>query len=157
MQLKLLFLNKHIHKVKHWLETTQAFFNNVKYIKHCFVSSSSFHTDERYTWVLGPGDMAVDVGVYNLLIRPVVPPGVKSINASVTITSITAQCIFWEETRSNWSDYGCRVSAVNQVMILKQVLATFLSTVYFSSTSFFILFHTSYITIDLINFQLISK
>ncbi len=62
--------------------------------------SSSFHTDEKYTWVLGPSDMAVDVGVYNLLIRPVVPPGVKSINASVTITSITAQCIFWEETRS---------------------------------------------------------
>ncbi|XP_059361535.1 polycystin-1-like protein 2 [Carassius carassius] len=91
--------------------------------------------DERYTWVLGPSDMAVDVGVYNLRIRPVVSPGVKSINASVTITSITAQCIFWQETRANWSDYGCRVGPKTTPNIT-QCLCTHLT---FFGSSFFVM------------------
>uniref|UniRef100_A0A8C2DZG6 Polycystic kidney disease 1 like 2b n=1 Tax=Cyprinus carpio TaxID=7962 RepID=A0A8C2DZG6_CYPCA len=94
--------------------------------------------DERYTWVLGPSDMAVDVGVYNLLIRPVVPPGVKSINASVTITSITAQCIFWQETRANWSDYGCRVGPKTTPNVT-QCLCTHLT---FFGSSFFVMPNT---------------
>ncbi|TRY83191.1 hypothetical protein DNTS_000686 [Danionella cerebrum] len=65
--------------------------------------------DEKYTWVLGPDDITIDVGVYNLVIVPVVSPGVKSVNATVTVTAVMAQCIFWEENRANWSDYGCRV------------------------------------------------
>ncbi|XP_026072633.1 polycystic kidney disease protein 1-like 2 [Carassius auratus] len=91
--------------------------------------------DERYTWVLGPSDMAVDVGVYNLLIRPVVSPGVKSINASVTITSITAQCIFWQQTKANWSDYGCRVGPKTTPNIT-QCLCTHLT---FFGSSFFVM------------------
>uniref|UniRef100_A0A8C1RRW1 Polycystic kidney disease 1 like 2b n=1 Tax=Cyprinus carpio TaxID=7962 RepID=A0A8C1RRW1_CYPCA len=91
-----------------------------------------------YTWVLGPSDMAVDVGVYNLLIRPVVPPGVKSINASVTITSITAQCIFWQETRANWSDYGCRVGPKTTPNVT-QCLCTHLT---FFGSSFFVMPNT---------------
>ncbi|XP_016090515.1 polycystic kidney disease protein 1-like 2 [Sinocyclocheilus grahami] len=94
--------------------------------------------DERYTWLLGPSDMAVDVGVYNLLIRPVVPPGVKSINASLTITSITAQCIFWEEARSNWSDYGCRVGPKTTPNVT-QCLCTHLT---FFGSSFFVMPNT---------------
>ncbi len=72
----------------------------------------------------GPSDMAVDVGVYKPSHTTCCSSGRKVNKCSVTITSITAQCIFWEETRSNWSDYGCRVSAIilknRQVVILIQ-------------------------------------
>ncbi|KAK2914329.1 hypothetical protein Q8A67_002728 [Cirrhinus molitorella] len=94
--------------------------------------------DEKYTWVLGPSDMPIDVGVYNLLIRPVVPPGVKSVDASVTITSVTAQCIFWEETRANWSDYGCRVGPKTTPNVT-QCLCTHLT---FFGSSFFVMPNT---------------
>ncbi|XDV17483.1 hypothetical protein PO909_023332 [Leuciscus waleckii] len=94
--------------------------------------------DQRYTWVLGPSDMTIDVGIYFLLIRPVVPPGVKSVDASVTITSITAQCIFWEETRSNWSDYGCRVGPKTTAEVT-QCLCTHLT---FFGNSFFVMPNT---------------
>ncbi|XP_050970426.1 polycystic kidney disease protein 1-like 2 [Labeo rohita] len=94
--------------------------------------------DEKYTWVLGPSDMPVDVGVYNLLIRPVVPPGVKSIDASVTITTVTVQCIFWQETRANWSDYGCRVGPKTNPNVT-QCLCTHLT---FFGSSFFVMPNT---------------
>ncbi|KAK7169828.1 hypothetical protein R3I94_000154 [Phoxinus phoxinus] len=94
--------------------------------------------DQRYTWVLGPSDMTIDVGIYFLLIRPVVPPGVKSVDASITITSITAQCIFWEETRSNWSDYGCRVGPKTTAEVT-QCLCTHLT---FFGNSFFVMPNT---------------
>ncbi|XP_056318345.1 polycystic kidney disease protein 1-like 2 [Danio aesculapii] len=94
--------------------------------------------DERYTWVLGPDDLALDVGVYNLLIRPKVPPGVKSINASVTVTSVTAQCIFWEQARANWSDHGCRVGPKTTPYVT-QCLCTHLT---FFGNSFFVMPNT---------------
>lgn len=94
--------------------------------------------DERYTWVLGPDALALDVGVYNLLIRPKVPPGVKSINASVSVTSVTAQCIFWEEARANWSDYGCRVGPKTTPYVT-QCLCTHLT---FFGNSFFVMPNT---------------
>ncbi|KAL7854792.1 hypothetical protein SRHO_G00169820 [Serrasalmus rhombeus] len=65
--------------------------------------------EERYTWVLGPKDTAVDAGVYYLLVRPTVGAPVNSSNASVFITSFTAQCKYWDETKTNWSGCGCRV------------------------------------------------
>lgn len=62
------------------------------------------YTEERYTWV----HKAPEAGVYYLLVQPV-EAGVNSSNASVLITSVAAQCKFWDATRTNWSDYGCRV------------------------------------------------
>lgn len=35
--------------------------------------------------------------------------GVKSINASLTVTTITTACKFWNESNLDWSTYGCRV------------------------------------------------
>lgn len=53
--------------------------------------------------------MTIDEGIYYLLVRPIVEVGVNSTNASVSITSIAAQCVYWDELKLNWSDYGCRV------------------------------------------------
>lgn len=69
-----------------------------------------FGTEERYTWVLNPMEMTVEVGVYYLLVRPIVGAGVNSTNASVFITTIAAHCLYWDETKANWSGDGCRVS-----------------------------------------------
>lgn len=59
--------------------------------------------------MLDPRDVALEVGVYYLLVRPISQAGVNSSNASVFITSIAAQCKYWDETETNWSDHGCRV------------------------------------------------
>lgn len=56
--------------------------------------------------------MAIDVGVYYLLVRPVVEAGVNSTNATVAVTSIAAECVYWDEAKSNWNDYGCRVCSL---------------------------------------------
>lgn len=60
--------------------------------------------------MLNPMEMRVEVGVYYLLVRPVVGAGVNSTNASVFITTIAAYCLYWDETKANWSGDGCRVS-----------------------------------------------
>lgn len=70
-----------------------------------------FNTDEKYTWVLGPKDRTGDVGVHFLVMKPVVEPGVKSVNATVKVMTIAAQCKYWNEKESSWSEDGCRVSA----------------------------------------------
>lgn len=71
-------------------------------------------TEERYTWILDPQTLKGNTGTYYLLVRPIVGPGIKSINASLSITSISATCKFWNDSDSDWSSYGCRVSRVIQ-------------------------------------------
>ena len=66
--------------------------------------------EERYIWVLAPGDRGGHVGEHYLVVRPIVEAGVKSVNASVSVTSIAAQCKYWNESQSAWSEAGCRVS-----------------------------------------------
>lgn len=65
-----------------------------------------------YTWVLYPTDVTLNVGAYYLLVRPVVSAGVTSSNALVYITSIAANCKYWNETSIRWNEDGCRVSNV---------------------------------------------
>ncbi|KAL6468941.1 hypothetical protein MHYP_G00224650 [Metynnis hypsauchen] len=91
--------------------------------------------EERYTWVLGPQDMAMEAGVYYLLVRPIVEAGVNSSNASVFITSIATQCKYWDETKTNWSDYGCRVGPRTTPQVT-QCLCTHLT---FFGSSFFVM------------------
>lgn len=63
----------------------------------------------RYTWVLSPEDRAGNAGLHYLVMKPIVEPGVKSVNTTVTVVSIAAQCKYWNESESSWSEDGCRV------------------------------------------------
>uniref|UniRef100_A0A3Q2EDJ3 Polycystic kidney disease protein 1-like 2 n=1 Tax=Cyprinodon variegatus TaxID=28743 RepID=A0A3Q2EDJ3_CYPVA len=65
--------------------------------------------EEKFTWVLSPKDRTGGAGAHYLLVKPIVEPGVKSVNATVAVTSIAAQCKYWNETRSSWSEDGCRL------------------------------------------------
>ncbi|XP_078118997.1 polycystin-1-like protein 2 [Sander vitreus] len=65
--------------------------------------------DERYTWLLDSKDLKGKTGMHYLVVRPIVGPGIKSINATLSITSITTACKFWDESKLEWSTYGCRV------------------------------------------------
>lgn len=67
-------------------------------------------TEAGYTWVLNSKDVPLEVGIYYLLVRPIVSAGVNSSNMSVFITSIAANCKYWNETGTSWSEQGCRVS-----------------------------------------------
>ncbi|KAA0723782.1 Polycystic kidney disease protein 1-like 2 PC1-like 2 protein [Triplophysa tibetana] len=93
---------------------------------------------ERYTWILKPSELAGDEGLYYLLVRPIVGPGVKSVNASLTVTSITAQCIFWQQDKTEWSDSNCRVGP-NTTASVTQCLCNHLT---FFGSSFFVMPNT---------------
>ena len=73
---------------------------------------TTFHysyTEESYIWVLGPEERKGHVGLHYLVVKPIVGAGVTSINATVSVSSIAAQCKFWNDSTSAWSENGCRV------------------------------------------------
>ncbi|MCI4383146.1 hypothetical protein PGIGA_G00023010 [Pangasianodon gigas] len=107
--------------------------NNTHYKTTIQLPQPGNSTEERYAWVLDARDVALDVGVYYLLVRPIVQAGVNSSNVSVFITSIAAQCKYWDETETNWSDYGCRVGP-RTTPLLTQCLCNHLT--FFGSTFF---------------------
>ncbi|KPP63740.1 hypothetical protein Z043_117975, partial [Scleropages formosus] len=90
--------------------------------------------EDQYTWVLGPENLT-RTGVYYLLVKPVVGPGVNSTNATVFVTSISSQCVYWDEIRSNWSNTGCRVGPLT-TPLATQCLCTHLT---FFGSSFFVM------------------
>ncbi|XP_056621432.1 polycystic kidney disease protein 1-like 2 [Triplophysa dalaica] len=91
--------------------------------------------EERYTWVINPTEMPIEVGVYYLLVRPVVDAGVNFTNASVFVTTIAAQCLYWDEMNGNWSRDGCRVGPRTTASVT-QCLCTHLT---FFGSSFFVM------------------
>ncbi|XP_041806603.1 polycystic kidney disease protein 1-like 2 [Chelmon rostratus] len=90
--------------------------------------------EERYTWVLEPKNLKGNIGVHYLVVRPIVGPGIKSINANLSITSITTACKFWNESKLDWSDHGCRVG-VQTTHLVTQCLCNHLT---FFGSSFFV-------------------
>ncbi|XP_054471700.1 polycystic kidney disease protein 1-like 2 [Anoplopoma fimbria] len=90
--------------------------------------------EERYTWLLDPKDLKGNNGVHYLVVRPIVGPGIKSINASLSITSFTAACRFWDESLLDWSTFGCRVG-VQTTHLVTQCLCNHLT---FFGGSFFV-------------------
>ncbi|CAF91610.1 unnamed protein product, partial [Tetraodon nigroviridis] len=90
--------------------------------------------EEKYTWILRPKDFKGCRGEHYLVVRPVVGAGIKSINASLTITAITAECKFWNESYLDWSADGCRVG-VQTTHLVTQCLCNHLT---FFGSSFFV-------------------
>ncbi|KAM9710551.1 polycystin-1-like protein 2 [Menidia menidia] len=90
--------------------------------------------EERYTWLLDPKLLKGNTGLHYLVVRPIVGPGVKSINASLSISSITSSCKFWNESQLDWSDSGCRVG-VKSTHLVTQCLCNHLT---FFGSSFFV-------------------
>ncbi|XP_068186396.1 polycystin-1-like protein 2 [Antennarius striatus] len=90
--------------------------------------------EERYTWILGPEDLKGNSGVHYLVVRPIVGPGIKSINASLSITPIMAACQFWDESVLDWNSYGCRVG-IKTSSLATQCLCKHLT---FFGSSFFV-------------------
>ncbi|XP_007572505.1 polycystic kidney disease protein 1-like 2 [Poecilia formosa] len=90
--------------------------------------------EERYTWLLSPTNLKGNAGLHYLVVRPIVGPGVKSINATLSITPITSSCKFWNETLLDWKDSGCRVG-VKTTHLVTQCLCNHLT---FFGSSFFV-------------------
>ncbi|XP_054627000.1 polycystic kidney disease protein 1-like 2 [Dunckerocampus dactyliophorus] len=91
--------------------------------------------EEKYTWVLSPKERTGDVGVHFLVMKPKVEPGVKSVNTSVRIVTIAAQCKYWDEIESSWSEDGCRVGPLTTPLVT-QCLCNHLT---FFGSSFFVM------------------
>ncbi|XP_064194078.1 polycystin-1-like protein 2 [Anguilla rostrata] len=91
--------------------------------------------EEQYTWVLGPQELAAGVGEYFILVRPVVSAGVNSTNARVSVTSIAAQCKYWDEAEAGWNNHGCRVGPLTNASAT-QCLCNHLT---FFGSSFFVM------------------
>ncbi|XP_051994643.1 polycystic kidney disease protein 1-like 2 [Xyrauchen texanus] len=111
----------------------QDYPNDTNYEARIQLPQDGHSEEERYTWVLDPTVITIEVGIYYLLVRPVVDAGVKSTNASVFITTIAAQCLYWDEMNANWSSDGCRVGPRTTALVT-QCLCTHLTL--FGSTFF---------------------
>ncbi|XP_029979509.1 polycystic kidney disease protein 1-like 2 [Sphaeramia orbicularis] len=105
------------------------------YVAKTQVPLENSREEERYTWVLGPKDRTGDVGVHYLVLKPIVESGVKSINATVSVITIAAQCKYWNETESSWSEDGCRVGPLTTHSVT-QCLCNHLT---FFGSSFFVM------------------
>ncbi|XP_034046435.1 polycystic kidney disease protein 1-like 2 [Thalassophryne amazonica] len=103
------------------------------YVAKTTVPRENSNKDEQYTWVLAPKDRTGDVGGHYLVIKPIVESGVKSINATVSVISFAAQCKYWSEMKSSWSEDGCRVGPLS-TPLLTQCLCNHLT--FFGSTFF---------------------
>uniref|UniRef100_A0A8C5BHS2 Polycystic kidney disease 1 like 2b n=1 Tax=Gadus morhua TaxID=8049 RepID=A0A8C5BHS2_GADMO len=73
--------------------------------------------EESYIWVLGPEERKGHVGLHYLVVKPIVGAGVTSINATVSVSSIAAQCKFWNDSTSAWSENGCRVGPLTTSLV----------------------------------------
>ncbi|XP_026234452.1 polycystic kidney disease protein 1-like 2 [Anabas testudineus] len=109
--------------------------NDEKYVAKTQLPLENSKEEEKYTWVLTPKDRNGDAGVHYLVIKPIVEPGIKSINATVTVTSIAAQCKYWNETAASWSEHGCRVGPLTTPSVT-QCLCNHLT---FFGSSFFVM------------------
>ncbi|XP_027146940.1 polycystic kidney disease protein 1-like 2 [Larimichthys crocea] len=90
--------------------------------------------EERYTWLVEPEKLKGNTGEHYLLVRPIVGPGIKSIEANLSITSINTACQFWNATTLDWNSHGCRVG-VNTTDSVTQCLCNHLT---FFGSSFFV-------------------
>uniref|UniRef100_A0A3B3CX93 Polycystic kidney disease 1 like 2a n=1 Tax=Oryzias melastigma TaxID=30732 RepID=A0A3B3CX93_ORYME len=90
---------------------------------------------EKFTWVLSPKDRTRDAGVHYLVMKPIVEPGIRSINATITVMSVAAQCKYWNESTSSWSEDGCRVGPLTTPLVT-QCLCNHLT---FFGSSFFVM------------------
>ncbi|XP_062869468.1 polycystin-1-like protein 2 [Trichomycterus rosablanca] len=111
--------------------------NDTKYLVKTKMPQSGSTEEERYTWVVGSNYISKE-GVYYLLVRPVVPPGINSTNASVSVTSVAVNCKFWRDKKANWSNSGCRVGPRSTPQVT-QCLCTHLT---FFGSSFFVMPNT---------------
>uniref|UniRef100_A0A3Q1B684 Polycystic kidney disease 1 like 2a n=1 Tax=Amphiprion ocellaris TaxID=80972 RepID=A0A3Q1B684_AMPOC len=109
--------------------------NDENYVAKTQIPLENTKEEEKFTWVLSPKDRTGDVGVHYLVLKPIVEPGVKSINATVTVVSIAAQCKYWNETDSSWSEDGCRVGPLTTHLVT-QCLCNHLT---FFGSSFFVM------------------
>ncbi|XP_036065666.1 polycystic kidney disease protein 1-like 2 [Oryzias melastigma] len=90
--------------------------------------------EEKYTWIVQPEELKGNTGVHYLVVRPIVGPGIKSINASLSVTPIASSCRFWDESILDWSTTGCKVG-VKTTPMATQCLCNHLT---FFGSSFFV-------------------
>ncbi|KAK5620417.1 hypothetical protein CRENBAI_024454 [Crenichthys baileyi] len=109
--------------------------NDNSYVAKTQLPLENTNKEEKLTWVLSPKDRKGGAGVHYLLVKPIVKPGVKSVNATVAVTSIAAQCKYWNETRSSWSEDGCKVGPLTTPLVT-QCLCNHLT---FFGSSFFVM------------------
>ncbi|KAK7913117.1 hypothetical protein WMY93_013328 [Mugilogobius chulae] len=106
-----------------------------KYIAKAQLPIENAKKEEKYTWVVRPKDRAEDTGMHYLVLKPIVEPGIKSVNVTVNVVTIAAQCKYWNETESLWSEDGCRVGPLTTHAIT-QCLCNHLT---FFGSSFFVM------------------
>uniref|UniRef100_A0A6Q2YTG2 Polycystic kidney disease 1 like 2a n=1 Tax=Esox lucius TaxID=8010 RepID=A0A6Q2YTG2_ESOLU len=109
--------------------------NNKQYIAKTQMPLQSNTQEERYTWVLGPSELSGNVGVHYVVLIPIVNPGIQSVNATVTVISIVAQCKYWDETKYTWKQDGCKVGPITSSLVT-QCLCNHLT---FFGSSFFVM------------------
>ncbi|XP_036066155.1 polycystic kidney disease protein 1-like 2 [Oryzias melastigma] len=114
---------------------TKDYPNDTNYVAKTQFPLENANEEEKFTWVLSPKDRTRDAGVHYLVMKPIVEPGIRSINATITVMSVAAQCKYWNESTSSWSEDGCRVGPLTTPLVT-QCLCNHLT---FFGSSFFVM------------------
>ncbi|KAM9408292.1 LOW QUALITY PROTEIN: polycystin-1-like protein 2 [Pholidichthys leucotaenia] len=97
--------------------------NNENFVAKTRIPLENVKEGQKVTWVLSPTTDG-RCGVH-FVMKPIVA-GVRSIKATVTVLSIAAQCKYWSETGSFWSEDGCRVGGPLTTPLVTQCLCNHL-------------------------------
>ncbi|KAM9460836.1 polycystin-1-like protein 2 [Clarias gariepinus] len=100
--------------------------NNIRHLAKIQLPQTSNSQGDGYTWVITPYQMYLGVGIYYLLVVPIVPAGGQS-PASVLITALTTNCNYWNDHDKGWKDDGCRVGPLTTTLVT-QCLCNHLTT-----------------------------
>ncbi|XP_053305767.1 polycystic kidney disease protein 1-like 2 [Spea bombifrons] len=66
--------------------------------------------DNIYSWVINPEELFLSEGTYYLMVEPDLEDDTsRRSNITISITSFTTQCVFWDETNGEWNTTGCKV------------------------------------------------
>ncbi|XP_056382167.1 polycystic kidney disease protein 1-like 2 [Hyla sarda] len=80
--------------------------NETNYDISTHLPNGQYPGDKVYSWVINPEELYGD-GSYYLTIIPEIEEDKHSV--SISVTSFTSQCVFWDEVSQEWNNTGCHV------------------------------------------------
>ncbi|XP_069822091.1 polycystin-1-like protein 2 [Dendropsophus ebraccatus] len=83
--------------------------NETNYDISTHLPNRQYPGDKVYSWVINPTELYGD-GSYYLTLIPEMEEDVFDMNSiSLSVTSFTSQCVFWDEASQEWNNTGCHV------------------------------------------------
>ncbi|XP_028665602.2 polycystic kidney disease protein 1-like 2 [Erpetoichthys calabaricus] len=78
-----------------------------------YMTTLSSNSDGDYRWLVTPKMLTLGTGEWFLSVAPV--NYTNTTNMTISMSTFSAQCVFWNETAEEWSNEGCEVGPDTQL------------------------------------------